>query len=474
MIFCQACGTTNREGSRFCNQCGARLSETADIACPRCGAPNAPDAPHCQKCGLDLARGRNDVWEGPLPRVEVPEEGTPEAPEQPRRRPEGVPLRRRPHGLPPWLDSAEQPEEASSELEAGALLPGEGELALERDEGEWSGEAIPIEPVVGVPYRARERPEQLPTPEQLKAADLFAAVSAEDVFASLQPGAEEEQSERAGRPETWLRVLVALTLLVAVIVPVLLRGGPLSAEGSVPAPVAAAARAIQQVPPGATVLVAFEYDAGLAGDLQPVAEAVIGEFLSRDLHILTVSTQPEGAALAEMALERVLRARGDAGARSRVVNLGYLTGGQAAIRALAVSIPSVIRSDWEGRPLAGNPAVAGLGGAGTLPLVVVLGRDLLAVQAWIEQLGAPFNTPLVAGVPALVEPALVPYQTAGRLQGVVGGLAGAAAFERLAGRPGVGVRSLAAVRAGAWAAGLLAITANIGFALGRLLRRRGP
>ncbi|MCL6431487.1 MAG: zinc ribbon domain-containing protein, partial [Anaerolineae bacterium] len=468
MIFCQACGTTNREGSRFCNQCGARLSETADIACPRCGAPNAPDWQHCQKCGLDLARGRDDVWEGPLPRVDVPEEGASEAGRPALGTPEGGPARRaRPHGLPPWLDSAERPEEeAFPESSTGPLPVDEEALAPEAAEGEWSGEAIPIEPVVGVPYRARERAEQPPPPEQREAADLFAMMSDEDVLASRRPSASEGSHEAERRPEMWLRLLVALVLLVSTMVTVLMQGGPISAEGSIPPPVAAAARAIEQLPPGATALVAFEYDAGLAGDLQPVAEALISEMLGRGLYVLAVSTQPEGAALAEIALDRVRRARAEPGADARAVNLGYVTGGQAAIRALAEDIRTVIPSDWEGRELADIPALSGIGGAGDLPLVVVLGRDVLAVQAWIEQVGAPYGAPLVAGVPALVEPALVPYQTSGQLQGVVGGAAGAAAFERLTGRPGVGVRSLGAVRAGAWAAGLLIVTVNIGFALG--------
>ncbi|MDI7277491.1 MAG: zinc ribbon domain-containing protein, partial [Anaerolineae bacterium] len=419
MIFCHACGTSNRDGSRFCNQCGARLSEGADVACPRCGAPNAPEALHCHECGLDLARGRGDAWVGPLPRVDAPGEAAQPGAPQP-----GRPDRQRPHGLPPWLDSAERPEESAlDERTAGPPEPEEEEPTARLPRTEWSDDAIPIEPIVGVPYRARERPEEPPTPEQEKAADLFAAVAAEEVHASPPAGAAPERLRRE-RQGPGLRLLIALALLVAVIVPLLWRGGPLSASGAFPAPLAGAARTIAGLPPGATVLMAFEYDAGLAGDLQPVAEALLDELLTRGANVLTVSTQPEGAALAEMALDRALRAHRGARRGERVMNLGYLTGGQAAIRTLAGSIPSVISTDWEGRTLAETPLTVGLVGARDLPLVVVLGRDLISVQAWIEQVGAPFETPLVAGTPALVEPALEPYLAAGLLRGTVGGLAG--------------------------------------------------
>jgi class 3 adenylate cyclase/ribosomal protein L40E len=47
---CRKCEADNREGARFCDKCGAKLSPL----CPSCGAENRPDARFCDSCGSAL------------------------------------------------------------------------------------------------------------------------------------------------------------------------------------------------------------------------------------------------------------------------------------------------------------------------------------------------------------------------------------------------------------------------------------
>ena len=54
MAFCSYCGTQNRDGSKFCNSCGTRLSPATSIACKICGATNSTEAVFCDKCGARL------------------------------------------------------------------------------------------------------------------------------------------------------------------------------------------------------------------------------------------------------------------------------------------------------------------------------------------------------------------------------------------------------------------------------------
>jgi class 3 adenylate cyclase/tetratricopeptide (TPR) repeat protein len=50
-VICAQCGTENRTGSRFCDQCGAVLA----ASCPTCGESNRADARFCASCGATLA-----------------------------------------------------------------------------------------------------------------------------------------------------------------------------------------------------------------------------------------------------------------------------------------------------------------------------------------------------------------------------------------------------------------------------------
>lgn len=59
MASCPVCGSVNRAGSRFCNECGRRLDGT--VKCVACGQENPADARFCGECGGDLGTTRPAV-----------------------------------------------------------------------------------------------------------------------------------------------------------------------------------------------------------------------------------------------------------------------------------------------------------------------------------------------------------------------------------------------------------------------------
>ncbi len=470
MIYCPGCGTANREGSRFCNQCGTALPGIESIVCPRCGKPNSSEAAHCGACGFDLARAQEAPHTGDVAA------GSEEEPDDVLSSEATTPGDddtligyRHAGGLPPWLDTVEWPEDGPAPTDIEDLIPVDEDFEIRLPQPGWSPDALPIEPAVGVPYRARERRDAPPPPEQKAAADLFAAMAAEEVHAGPTQGAGAAEPPKARLNLRWL---APVALLLATLAALIRAPGLLAGEGAVPTSAAAAMSTIAELSAGSAVLVAFEYDAGRAGEMQPIATALLHALFDRGVRVLVVSTQPEGAALAQMALDQVLAAHPGAQYGTAVANLGYVPGDEAAVRALAVGLaPAAPLEHHSGQPLSGLPIAQGIAGAKDLPLVVILGRDLSAVQRWIEQVAAPYGTPMVAGVPTYVEPLIGPYETAGQLAGSVAGLSGAAACERMTGRAGLAGQTLNAVRVGAWTAGGLVVIANLS-ALASWCRRR--
>jgi hypothetical protein len=51
-MICPTRGGDNREGAKFCNNCGAPLP----LRCPGCGTENRPGAKFCDDCGTALSR----------------------------------------------------------------------------------------------------------------------------------------------------------------------------------------------------------------------------------------------------------------------------------------------------------------------------------------------------------------------------------------------------------------------------------
>src|SRR5215207_7040242 len=49
-MICPDCGTENREGRKFCSDCGRPLA----VLCPACGTANQPGERFCGECGVPL------------------------------------------------------------------------------------------------------------------------------------------------------------------------------------------------------------------------------------------------------------------------------------------------------------------------------------------------------------------------------------------------------------------------------------
>ncbi len=87
MIYCPKCGTANRDGSRFCNECGQKLGGPTRVKCARCGAMNPVQSAFCSECGGQLLsssegpgadaaptiKGLSLPTKGPAGQVEPPE-----------------------------------------------------------------------------------------------------------------------------------------------------------------------------------------------------------------------------------------------------------------------------------------------------------------------------------------------------------------------------------------------------------------
>src|SRR5215467_4514992 len=60
---CSKCGADNREGQRFCTQCGSALA----AKCPRCGAAAEPGEKFCGACGGALSNNGVGMYSPPPP-----------------------------------------------------------------------------------------------------------------------------------------------------------------------------------------------------------------------------------------------------------------------------------------------------------------------------------------------------------------------------------------------------------------------
>ncbi len=199
--------------------------------------------------------------------------------------------------------------------------------------------------------------------------------------------------------------------------------------------------AIQRVPEGATVLLAGDYDPGTIAENYPMHLAAVRHLMSRNIKIISVELYPGGPPLAD----RVLRIAGEEFHKREgidYVNLGFKSGNEAVMSQLGSSIPVTYPADRRGIPVNQIPVMKGVENFGQIKLLVSISAGYPGTKEWVQQVVSRYHVPMVAGVTAVSAPEYYPYLQAGQLQGLLGGMAGAAEYEVLVGHPALATRGM--------------------------------
>jgi hypothetical protein len=263
-----------------------------------------------------------------------------------------------------------------------------------------------------------------------------------------------------------MRPWIYLLLLLAVLVPFFLPSDWASSSLKINrTPTAEFYDTLQTLPANATVLLAFEYDPGVAGEMDLQAKAITRHLIQRQVKIVTLSTLDTGAPIARRILKDVTRNASHYVAGTNYAHLGYLAGHEAGLANLATT---------------GLPAIANFANLKTLRdlhLIVVLAGSDDTLKAWMEQVQPRAGVRIVAGVSAAVEPKARAYRDTPtrQLTALMSGLIGAAQYEVLS-NPNETGRALISVNAQTAAQlvlVLIIVMGNLVHWSSRALRRNG-
>ncbi len=173
------------------------------------------------------------------------------------------------------------------------------------------------------------------------------------------------------------------------------------------------------------VVVVVDYDPAFVGEMDWALSPVVQHLQVRGATVITLSTSPTGAALAQRLMPQAMQ-------------LGYLPGGSAGILGWALSPTTTMPRDVNGVPIWQTLDVQSLNDLG---LIVVATHDPTLARQWVEQLSVlPLDTPVVMVISAQAEPLVRPYYDSGQLAGLVTGVVGGESYATLNGFAGAGSR----------------------------------
>jgi hypothetical protein len=178
------------------------------------------------------------------------------------------------------------------------------------------------------------------------------------------------------------------------------------------------------------LLLVFDYDPSTEPELAPMATAILRHCFARKIRVILYGgLYPQGAGMAQLALEEVAR-EFDVESGSDYAFLGYVPGVGAVILSIGEDIKNTFGRDYYGVDLDSLPMLAGVKNYDDIPLVVDMSGGSVP-QLWMLYAGARYGEDIGVGTTAVSAAQYYPFLQTGQFVGMLGGLKGAAEYEKL-------------------------------------------
>lgn len=227
----------------------------------------------------------------------------------------------------------------------------------------------------------------------------------------------------------WLETLdrrwIFLAVGVLVLIPLL---RPLSLPLYVSPPTQGFVNAMDRIPDGSTVLMSCDYDPSAKPELVPMTRTAIRQLWSKNCKVVVTVLWNGGPGL----VDQVLREEGRAAHKTYGVdwiNLGYKSGNEAVMVLMGQSIPNTFPRDNSGGVTTSYPIMRGVRDYSSFPLLVSISAGYPGTKEYVQQVQGRFHIKMVSGCTAVSAPEYYPYLQSGQLEGLLGGMAGAAEYE---------------------------------------------
>lgn len=183
------------------------------------------------------------------------------------------------------------------------------------------------------------------------------------------------------------------------------------------------------------VLLAFSYGASTVPEMQPMSLAILRHAFSRDIKVVAICLWPEAPGLAQDALDQVAGEYGKEYGTDYAL-LGYKPGLWAPIINMGQDFHDAWPRDTQGTLVGDIPVTANIRNLNDFNLVFDFAAGDSIEFWWIPFGVEKYKFAFSGGCTAVMAPDLYPFLQSNQLRGMIGGLAGAAEYEKLVEIPG--------------------------------------
>jgi len=187
---------------------------------------------------------------------------------------------------------------------------------------------------------------------------------------------------------------------------------------------------VESLKEGSVVMLTFDYYPSTLPETQPMSYAALKHLFKKNIKVITLTTVPLGAlSVMEGVVDSVA---GEYHKKYGVdyVNLGYKYGSDAVMLGMGKKISDIFPQDNYDNPLEDLPLMQKVKNYRNVDFIFIV-SDNATVDYWVSLVNARFGTPMGAGVTAVMAPKCYSYLQTKQLVGLLGGMKGAAEYEKL-------------------------------------------
>ena len=258
------------------------------------------------------------------------------------------------------------------------------------------------------------------------------------------------------------RRIIYLVIGLAVVIPFFI---PMRLPIYVSPPVQSVYGYIEALPEGSVVLMGFNFSPATKAELYPMCLAVLRHCYSRKLKVIGLTLNSRAATIGDEAMRQVAQEYGYK-EQEDYTYLGFKAQAESVMLGMGEDISIPFPKDYSKTPISQIPMMRDIENYSDIDLVMDFG-SANTPEAWVAYAGARYHQTIAAGCTGVMVSGLYPYLKTGQLIGLIGGLKGAAEYEKLINKQGKAILGMKSQSIAHITIILLVIFGNVVYLLSR-------
>lgn len=262
----------------------------------------------------------------------------------------------------------------------------------------------------------------------------------------------------------WIFLIIGLSVLLPLFFPI---GLPIRATDTTQR----VYDTFQNLETNSKVLLSCEYGPSTKPEIHPMVIAVLHQLFRNDHKVYVTCLWPDGQFLASEALNEVAGDYGKVYGEDYVI-LGYRPGSEAVIKGMVRDLRAIFSTDVKGTKVEDISMMNSVYKFEDFDFLFSASAGFPGSLEWMQYATDNTDVEMSTGTTSIMVNDIMPFVVSDQIQGILAGMPGAAEYEKLVGKPGIGTSGMDAQSLAHLVIVFFIVFGNIGYFIERRTKRK--